>query len=247
MQHLSGWSSAYSDLVVDDAETAPLKKRTHVWMAVTGTILTIAGITGVFIKDTNVAGVPLLILAGAAFLYVAITGQQLIQVSKDGVTFAALRRTLAEATEDPKIPEEAQARIVEIAEDNGVHLGVLGPRELEQRAFRMLQDLGEMYDFDVTEPPRGLVDFELVRRSDGVKAGVELTARLLDPRGPNDSLARLRQSDYPHKILVMTRNVKAPFNRPLENGIVIAAVPEMRHPNPLRRALQASGFLTMSD
>jgi hypothetical protein len=122
-------------------------------MGVTGLLLTIAGTVAVFVKDTNVAGVPLLIVSGAGFLYVALTGQRLIQVNKDGVTFARAKKlesTLIEVSKDPDIPEATKERIVDAARANGIDLA---PRvsgyELEEKVRHLLLSVGTQHAFDV--------------------------------------------------------------------------------------------------
>ena len=122
----------------------------RVIIGITGLGLAVAGVIAVFVSGTNVAGVPLLILAGAAFLYVALTGQRLIPVSKDGVTFAKvarLEKTLRDAGADPEISYESKERLVDIAEDNGIRLHRPSELELEIQVQEMFQRLGEQYGF----------------------------------------------------------------------------------------------------
>jgi hypothetical protein len=62
---------------------AAMKPWSRILLGIAGIGLLLTGCIAVFAQGTNVAGVPLLIVAGAAFLCVSLTGQQLIQLNKD--------------------------------------------------------------------------------------------------------------------------------------------------------------------
>lgn len=186
-----------------------------------GLILAGAGLIAVFIKDTNVAGVPLLILAGAAFLYVALTAQRLIQVTKDGVTFekaARLAKTLDEVTNDPEIPDETKARIAEVAEDNGVRLSRPSEWELELSVRDMFERIGRAHGFEVQPvAPDAGADFQLVN-SRGRKIGVEVKGKLR-MRQFSEAIRQLRASSFEQKLLVLDGSVPSEFEAFRMEGI----------------------------
>ena len=178
----------------------------------------VAGLIAVFVKDTNVAGVPLLVVAGAAFLYVALTGQRLIQVTKDGVTFgkaARLAKTLKEVNNDPDISDGTKARIAEVAEDNGILLARPSEFELEQNVRAMLVRLGRHYGFDVRDASRDVrVDFYLVNPHNRT-VGVEVRARLR-VRQFAEAIRTLRTLDIRDRILVVDGTIPSDFGEAFE-------------------------------
>jgi hypothetical protein len=196
-------------MTVGDKAEASADKPMSAWsrwlIGLAGLGLAVAGLIAVYIKNTNVAGVPLLILAGAAFLYVALTGQRLIQVSKDGVIFAKaarLAKTLNEVNEDPEIPEETKARIADVAEDNGVRLRRPSGWELELSVRSLFEQIGTEHGFAVRLPdPDSGVDFVLVNRNERT-IGVEVKSRLRIQHFA-EVIRALRATNYSERLLVV--------------------------------------------
>lgn len=120
----------------NDHADAPLDTLPRWLIGIAGLVLTASGTVAVFIRDTNVAGVALLITVGGAFLYVAFTSQRLLQVNKDGVTFTKIRqlqRTLRDVSKDPEIPTSTKVRIADLAEWNGIDLHPRLPKKYSKR------------------------------------------------------------------------------------------------------------------
>ena len=163
-------------------------------------------------KDTNVAGVPLLIVAGAGFLYVALTSQRLIQVNKDGVTFAriqSLERTLDQVSKDPEIPTAAKVRIADVAESNGIDLSPqFSAIQLESAVYKVLTAMGVEHGFSVRQS-KGPADRGwdlLVVNGAGRRLAVEIKTRLR-PSGFADVIRKLRHLDVPDRLLVVDRGI----------------------------------------
>lgn len=192
-------------------------------MATIGTVLTVAGSIAVFVPSTNVAGVPLLIVAGAGFLYAALAGQPLLQLNKDGLTFARvrrLRRAAQAVAADPAVPDDIRERIVDVFEDNGV--SIASPRterDLEAEASAVFVSLAREHGFQVLDGrERGDAgaDMVLVNR-DGQTVGIEVRSQLTT-RGLAAAIRGLRRVEAGHRILVV--------DRPLPREIVEAFQPE---------------------
>jgi hypothetical protein len=185
----------------------PMSLWSSVLIGTAGLGLSVAGTVAVFVKDTNVAGVPLLIVAGAAFLYVALTGQRLIQVTKDGVTFgkaARLEKTLREATSDPELPYESRERLADIAEDNGIRLPRPTGLELELKVREMFERLGKEHGFDIAIRVGSHdvgTDFVLSNRSNRTLA-VEVKGHLR-VRQFTEAVRALRATSWDQKMLVV--------------------------------------------
>jgi hypothetical protein len=170
---------AQTDDVLD--ANLPMSAGPRWALGVVGAILAAAGGVAVFLPGTNVAGVPLLVLAGAAFLYVSATGQQLIQVNKDGVVFARVRKlekVLRDIAMDPEVSEDSRERIVDVAEKNGVSLFAMGSSEFEDDVFRFFEELSSGRNFTVSRPRSSArdmgADMLLRRRAGGPDVPVEL-------------------------------------------------------------------------
>lgn len=193
--------------VDDDDKTEPLGMWPRALIGTVGLGLSVAGLIAVFMKDTNVAGVPLLIVAGAAFLYVALTGQRLLQVTKDGVTFARakrLERALREATTDPDLPAEAKERLVDIAEDNGIRLAHHSAMELETTVREAFERIGQNHGFTVAKaigPHDSGSDFVLSNAEKSTVA-VEVKSRLRLSQFAA-AVRRLRSTNWDSKMLVV--------------------------------------------
>lgn len=201
----------YSYRVAEDSradfDTTPLSRWSRWCIGIGGLALTATGTAAVFVKDASVAGVPLLIVAGTGFLYVALTGQPLLQVNKDGVIFGRARRlerTLEQVTNDPTIPPEAKERIVDAAEANGIRLTAsLSSADLEDAVRDLFSSIGEDYGFDVRRPvgPDRAEDFILLDR-EGHKVAVEVKGRT-HVRAFAEAIRKLRGSTAPDRILVV--------------------------------------------
>ncbi|WJY00837.1 hypothetical protein [Curtobacterium sp. 458] len=192
---------------IDDEAQAAMSAWARVLIGIAGTGLLIAGLLAVFVKDTNVAGVPLLIVAGAAFVYVSLTGQQLIQVNKDGVVFGRVKRlekVLREATADPDLPFQSKERLADIAEDNGIRVARPSDAELEQQVLQMLERISLTSKFTIGAPPGGAdlgVDFALTNES-GQTVGVEVKRRM-QFRHFAEVIRRLRTTRWDYKLLIV--------------------------------------------
>ncbi|MCI4657134.1 hypothetical protein [Cryobacterium zhongshanensis] len=162
---------------IDDLSTLGQLSR---WgLGVAGFMLTAAGCVAVFIANTNVAGVPLLIILGAAFLYVAATGQQLLQVNRDGLVLAGkYARTLEEVVEDPATPDVVRENLFEVAAENGIEIRRGRYDSLLERAVgEELSKLGVELGFTVADhiSRRGReMDFLLSNLNDGARLPVEV-------------------------------------------------------------------------
>lgn len=225
-----------------------MKPWSRCLLGIAGIGLSAAGCIAVFAQGTNVAGVPLLIVAGAAFLYVSLTGQQLIQLNKDGFVLsrvAQLEKTLRQAADDPEIPLETKERLVEIAEDNGVRVPRSPGIELELRVDEMLRRIGLANGFQVTSPSgRDRHDVDLVLTDDADrKVGVEVRARMR-LRQTADAIRRLRASDWERKLLIVDGGVPEEFAAAYRReGIwIIAWNPDDE--SQLVETLRAMGFVS---
>ncbi len=190
--------------------------------------MTVIGAVAVFISSTNVAGVPLLIVVGAGFLYVALTGQPLLNLNKDGVAFAQTRRKFERAAKAvlsvPELKEEARDQIEDIFEDNGVLIQAMSGQDLEREVRKVLVALGDDHGFEVSsslEPRDSGVDMVLSNGS-GLKVGVEVKANLR-LRGWSAAVRQLRQVDAAHRILVLDREMPDAIARSMAvEGISVA-------------------------
>jgi hypothetical protein len=215
---------------IDDPAEMPMSLWSRVLMGVTGLGLCVAGLIAVFIKETNVAGVPLLIVAGAAFIYVALTGQRLIQVSKDGVTFgkvARLEKTLREAGADPEIPYDSKERLADIAEDNGIRLTRPSEFELVIEVREMFRRLGEQHGFDVAIRMGAHdvgTDFVLTNQA-GITLAVEVKGRIR-VRQFSEAVRALRATSWDLKMLVIDSSLPDEFSGQLEGVSVIGWAPD---------------------
>lgn len=193
----------------DNAVDKPLKAWSRWLIGLVGLAIETTGLVATFVSGTNVAGVPLLIVAGAAFLYVALSGQQLIQVNKDGVTFGRARRlerTLNDVASDPEIDVETKARIVEAAEDNGIRLNPVPAMELESSVRALFEELGAKYDFQVQSvEPRAGADFILLGRA-GRTIAVEVKGALRT-REFAAAIRRIREAKFEEKLLIIVGGV----------------------------------------
>lgn len=186
-----------------------------------GTAMTFVGTVAVFVPSTNVAGVPLLIVAGAGFMYAALAGQPLLSLSKDGFTFArvqSLKRGAEAVVNDPEVPAEVRDRIVEAFEDNGVAISQsLTEQEIEREARKSLSALGEENGFKVSSAQSShdsAVDMVLSNPS-GLTVGVEVRVRLR-LRGWAASMRKLRQIDAAHRILVVDSAIPSELAQVME-------------------------------
>ena len=231
----------------DNEAVAAMKPWSRVLLGLSGTGLSTTGLIAVFAQGTNVAGVPVLIVAGAAFLYVSLTGQQLVQLNKDGFVLsrvAQLEKTLHQATTDPEIPLESKERLAEIAEDNGVRVARLPGVELELRVDEMLRRVGLAKGFRVASPSgrnRRDVDFVLTDDAD-LKVGVEVKGRMR-LRQAADAIRQLRATDWERKLLIVDGGVPEEFAAPYRaEGIwIIAWNPDDE--SQLVETLKAMGFV----
>lgn len=191
----------------DDTAEKPMSRWSRVLIGVAGIGLAVAGLIAVFVKNTNVAGVPLLIVAGSAFLYVALTGQRLIQVSKDGVIFgkaARLEKTLREANIDPDLSYESKERLADIAEENGIRLPRPWGPELESKVRQMFERIGQQYGFEIASQVGSHdvgTDFVLTNRTNRTLA-VEVKGRLR-VRQFAEAVRALRATIWDHKMLIV--------------------------------------------
>ncbi|QWS33044.1 hypothetical protein [Curtobacterium aetherium] len=225
---------------------AAMKPWSRILLGIAGIGLSSTGCIAVFAQGTNVAGVPLLIVAGAAFLYVSLTGQQLIQLNKDGFVLsrvAQLEKTLRQAAADPAIPLETKERLAEIAEDNGVRVPRPGV-ELELRVDETLRRIGLANGFNVTSPSgrnRRDVDFVLTDDADR-KVGVEVKGRMR-LRQAADAIRQLRATDWERKLLIVDGGVPEEFAAPYRaEGIWIVAW-DPDDESQLVETLRAMGFV----
>ncbi|WP_156155416.1 hypothetical protein [Curtobacterium flaccumfaciens] len=204
--------------LIDDLVETPMGIWPRVLTGIAGLGLSVAGLIAVFIKDTNVVGVPFLIVAGAALLYVALSGQRLIQVSKDGVIFgkaARLEKTLREATIDPDLSHDSKERLVDIAEDNGIHLPRRSAADLEIEVRQMFERLGEQHGFEIATRMVARdagTDFALTNRADKTVA-VEVKGRLR-VRQFAEAVRALRATSWEQKMLVIDGVVPEDFVKP---------------------------------
>lgn len=228
-----------------DASDSPLAGWARSLIGVIGSASAAAGTVAVFIKDTNVAGVPLLIVVGAGFIYVALTGQRLIQVNKDGVTFQKamrLQRTLDAVTTDPTISDEAKERIVDVAEANGVHIAHSTDFEFERAVHEALRSIGEEFGLQVRSSPSDYgYDFELTD-GNGQKAAVQLKMGLRT-RGLAQVIRQLQNLAVPIRILVVDGKMPAEFKTAFQaDGIWIVDWGESGRRN-LVDALRSAGLI----
>lgn len=228
-----------------DASDAPLAGWARSLIGVIGFTSAAAGTAAVFIKDTNVAGVPLLIVVGAGFIYVALTGQRLIQVNKDGVIFQKvmrLQRTLDAVTTDPSISDEAKERIVDVAQANGVYVAYSTAFDFEQAVHDALRSIGHEFGLQVRSSPGDYgYDFELADEN-GQKAAVDLKMGLRT-RGLAQVVQRLRELSVPVRILVVDGKMPAEFKTAFQaDGIWIVDWGESGRRN-LVDALRSAGLI----
>ena len=135
------------EMTADDSARAPTERGQGVerdaaltstgrWAAgISGFSATFAGSVSVF--DPSANGVPgtALILLGALFGYLGLSGQRLSRV-RIGDNEASLTRVLADTIKDPKIPDEVKADIAERIEESGAVLPTLLGRELDDAILR---------------------------------------------------------------------------------------------------------------
>lgn len=187
-----------------DPPKSPLGKIARRVLGGVGGALTTAGSVAVFVQDTNVAGVPLLIAAGAAFIYVALTGQRLVQVTKDGVTFGQeqMEGVLDDVEGDPAIPDEAKSRVIEHIEDNGIVVDQNPSVHLEQVAGKALERLGQQHSFGVQVPyGTNVADFVLTNvQNEQVAVEVLAQPKL---RQLSAAVRRLRTSGYTKRLIIV--------------------------------------------
>ncbi|WP_146070886.1 hypothetical protein [Arthrobacter sp. B1805] len=108
----------------------------------------------VFLPETNVAGVPVLILVGALAVYAGISGQQLIQVSKDGAQFGT-RKLIRKVISRPDVSVAAKSDLLDAAEEDGVMVTRYRQAlEFEQSALDELTSMSSTYSFQAipTDP-----------------------------------------------------------------------------------------------
>jgi hypothetical protein len=203
---------------IDAAAEKPMSTWSRTLIGITGFALASAGVIAVFVKYTNVAGVPLLIVAGAAFLYVALTGQRLIQVSKDGVTFgkaARLEKTLREANADPDLSYESKARLADIAEDNGIRLPHPSGLELELQVQQTFERIGQQFGFDLAPRVQAHdvgTDFVLINK-EGRTLAVEVKGRIR-VRQFAQAVRALASTNWDQKMLVIDGTFPEQFADP---------------------------------
>ena len=227
----------------------PLETWARWVMGGAGIALTVVGAIAVFVPSTNIAGVPLLILAGAGFLYAALAGQPLLNLGKDGFTFARIQRLKRGAqaiANDPAVPEEVRDRIVDAFEDSGV---LLSPSSSEQElvhAVRLsLVALGAEYGFAISGSIAARdtgVDIVLVSPR-GLKVGVEVKARLR-LRGWAAAIRQLRRVDAAHRILVVDNPIPDEFVRAMETESISTVAFGPAFQDDVVAILQRVGFLT---
>ena len=198
---------------MDDEDLTGISIWPRVALGAVGVILTAAGTVATFLPGTNVAGVPLLIVAGATFLYVAASGQQLIHVNRDGVEFGRvkrLERVLQEVVTDPQIPDAAKDRIVDVAEENGIALADLSPQDFETEAFRLMNELSRGNGFTVERAARGDgPDFILRRKRGGDSVPVEVK-RIVRPRSLDSAVNQVMNFGRSQGILIVADRKSGP-------------------------------------
>lgn len=205
----------------DDGPDAALPAWSRWLIGAAGTSITAFGAIAVFIKETNVAGVPLLIVSGAGFLYVSLTGQRLIQVNKDGVVFSRARRlqnTLDQVSTDPEIPAEAKERILDVAEANGVHIPQITAQQFEQTIGEELRSISQEFGLRLSEPSHAGdhgYDF-LLTNDQGKQAAIEVKMNLRT-REFASAIRQLRGLRTPVRVLLVNGTfppeMSAPFER----------------------------------
>ena len=236
-----------SDGDKDDAPDAALPSWSRWLIGAAGVAITTFGTIAVFIKDTNVAGVPLLIVAGAGFLYVSLTGQRLIQVNKDGVVFSRaqrLQKTLDQVSTDPEIPAETKERILDVAEANGVRLLQVTAQQFEQTVSEALRSISQEFDLQLNETShasdRGY-DF-LLTNGEGKQAAIEVKGHLRT-RGFASAIRQLRTLQIPIRILVIDGNFASEMGTPFNTeGIWIVGWDEAGRAT-LTECLRSAGLI----
>jgi hypothetical protein len=212
----------------DELAREPISTWARWIMGVASAAMTVGGAVAVFMPSTNVAGVPILIVVGAGFLYVALTGQPLVNLNKDGVAFAQVqtyKRAVKAVLDAPEFKEEERKQIEDILEDNGVTIQAMSEQELEHEVRERLAAVGDDNGFEVSSSLAArdnAVDIVLSNRS-GVKVGVEVKT---NPRlsGWSAAVRQLRQVDAAHRILVLDRGIPDAVARSMEvEGISIVA------------------------
>lgn len=174
------------------------------------------GTLAVFIKDTNVAGVPLLIVAGAGFLYVALTGQRLMQVNKDGVIFdkaRRLQRTLDAVTTDPSLSAEAKEHILNVAEANGVYFANSTAADFEHTIHEALISISREFKLRLSAHREDYGYDFLLANQDRQQAAVWVKAGLRT-RGFSQIVKQLRSFAAPIKVLVVDGELPSEFKDP---------------------------------
>ncbi|MGC0370549.1 hypothetical protein [Microbacterium sp. SLBN-111] len=236
-----------SDKDEDDAADAGLPAWSRWLIGAAGLAIMTFGTIAVFIKDTNVAGVPLLVVAGAGFLYVSLTGQRLIQVNKDGVVFSRaqrLRRTLDQLSTDPEIPAETKERILDVAEANGVHLPPVTDQQFEQTISEALRSISQEFNLQLNEPSHAGdsgYDF-LLTNGDGKQAAIEVKGHLRT-RGFAGAIRQLRMLQIPIRFLIIDGSFAPEISTPFAaEGIWIVGWDEVGRAT-LTECLRSAGII----
>lgn len=232
---------------IDDGPDPALQAWSRWLIGAAGATIATFGTIAVFTKDTNVAGVPLLIVAGAGFLYVALTGQRLIQVNKDGVVFGRVRqlqKTLDQVSTDPEIPDEAKERILDVAAENGLCLPQSKAEHFEQTVGAALRSISQEFDLQLSEPPRARdmgYDF-LLKNGRGKQAAIEIKAHLRI-RGFASAIRRLRGLPVPVRVLIIDDAFPSQVSVPFESDGIWVVGWGATGRAALVKSLQAAGMI----
>ncbi|MET3718343.1 hypothetical protein [Arthrobacter sp. UYEF21] len=183
----------------DDFDGDELKPHARWILGIGGLGCAVAGAVATFLPATNAAGVPILLVLGGAFGYVACTGQQLLHLNKDGVRLSQvrrLRRTLTDVVNDGDVPVHVKERILETAQDNGVSLS---PHDYESAVYAQLRQMASSSGFSIDRNVHLAdreYDFILHRPDSDKKVYVEVKA-MANIAARSNSIRRLLKNKGP--------------------------------------------------
>ncbi|WP_458113460.1 hypothetical protein M1D88_04915 [Arthrobacter sp. R1-13] len=244
----------------------PLGPWPRWFLGVGGAASGASGAVGVFVPDTNGVGVILLLLLGGAFIYVAASGQRLMQLDKDGFKLAAVTQRRVEALEnvitqtvsDRSVPEEAVDRIVQAVDEIATAKSFENERDFQFHVELQLRQFSRRYGFDVAvEPPipfsEGVPlrpDFVLESSSKHLRVPLELKA----PRQASSAFMRqsiqqvVRYKDAcrsQQAVLLITSPVThEQQERALEQGVILlSCMSDDEIFSVVKRALTKLGFV----
>lgn len=235
-------------------------------LGIGGAVSGASGAVGVFAPETNGVGVIVLLLVGGAFIYVAASGQRLMQLDKDGFKLAAITQRRVEALEnvltrtvsDRSVPEEAVDRIVHAVDEMATAKPFENERDFQFHVELQLRRLSRHYGFDVAVDPlipfSGGVplrpDFVLESNSRHLKVPLELKA----PRQASSNFMQqsiqqvVRYMDACRSqqgvLLVTSPVTREQQERALEQGIVLlSCTSDDNTLSVLKHALTVLGFM----